>query len=217
MTEEATVATVQQRYAAEAALDRQDAQRLIALRDQSFERELSREEMLERVVLERTREDREPRLRRLELEAASALEAVNIQEVLASWAGLLAQKTAAYAQVQRAIATLYEAWQEVFHIHQLQEEKWAKLPKAGSSLSSFPAGSELATWITSRMPGGWRGILDSPHQEAWVIDWASVWDVDPGLKPLEATSVGRINEAARAYRQKMAQQADVALDEEEEE
>jgi hypothetical protein len=203
---------LQARYAAEAALDRQDAQRLIALRDQSFERELSREEMLERVVLERTREDREPRLRRLELEAAAAAEAVNIAEVLSIWDGLRAQKAAAYVGVRDAITNLYLAWQEVFHVHQLQEEEWAKLPRAGSSLSAFPSGAGLAQWITGRMPFGWSGILDSAHQQAWQIDWAAVFDVDPGLKALHETTIGRIQEQARLWRQRMAQQIDVSLD-----
>ena len=110
------------------------------------------------------------------------------------------------------MANLYRAWQEVFHIHQAQEEEWAKLPKAGSSVSTFPSGAGLAQWLTGRMPFGWQGILDSAHQEAWAINWPSVCDVDPGLRPLEETSIGRIQEQARLWRQKMAQQADVALD-----
>jgi hypothetical protein len=208
-----TARELQHRYAAEHALDQADAQRLMQLRDKALDVELSREEMLERLVLERAREDREPRLRRMQIEAASALDELNIQQVLAVWDDLIADKQAAYTRVYEAMGVLRDAWKSVFEVHLRQEQEWATLPKAGSSLSTFPSGSELAGNLTSRMPFGWQGILNATYpEEPWHINWALVWDVDPGLKPLEATSIGRINEQARLYRAQMAQQADIALD-----
>ena len=217
MTEEATVATVQQRYAAEEALDRQDALRLVELRDKALDVGLSAEEQVERMVLEQARDDREPRLQRLRREAILAQGDVDIEPVVASWEGLRAQKDAAYAEVQRAIGHLYEAWRGVFAIHLEQEQHWATLPREGSSLSSFPGGPELAQWLTSRMPQGWHGLLTSVEQQAWRIDWESVLDVDVGLKPLHSTTVGRIQDRAHAYRLKMTQQVENTPDEEEEE
>jgi hypothetical protein len=207
-----TARQLQQRYAAEEALDRQDALRLVELRDRAIDVGLSAEEGVERLVLEQQRADREPRLRRYQLEAMSAVDELNIAAVLAVWDDLIAQKEAAYAQVQAAIAQLYQAWQAVFHVHRLQEEEWAKLPRSGSQLSTLPSGAGLAQWITSRMPHAWDGVLNAPYQESWQISWSQVFDVDPGLKALEETSIGRINEQARLYRAKMAQQIDVALD-----
>jgi hypothetical protein len=212
-----TARELQARYAAEEALDRLDALRLVELRDRAIDVGLSAEEGMEQLVLERAREDREPRLRRYKLEAASALDEVNIAEVLAVWEDLRAPKAAAYVTVQNAIAALAQAWKGLFTVHQRQVEQWATLPKAGSSLSDFPSGEGLAQWLSGRMPHGWDGILNAPYpEESWGIHWPLVWDVDPGLKPLEKTSVGRINEQARAYRQKMAQQVEVALDTEDE-
>jgi hypothetical protein len=203
-----TARALHQRYAEEEALDREEALRLVALRDKALEEGLTASEQVERLTLTQSREDREPRLRRLQYEATIAQGDLDIAGVLASWNGLQAQKEAAYREVQRAIAGLYSAWQQVFHIHHEQELEWAKLPRQGSTLSSFPSAPELAQWITGRMPFGWGGILNDPHQHVWSVNWEAVEDVDPGTKPLHETTMGRIREAADRARRTMAQQAE---------
>jgi hypothetical protein len=165
-----------------------------ALRDKAIEEGLSEAEQLERIRLEQDRDDREPRLQRLLREAVTAQGDLDIDHVLATWDELTAQKLLAYEDVKQALLALYAAWQAVFYVHHLQEEHWAKLPRAGSSLSTFPGGPELAQWLTSRMPFAWQGILTSAEQQAWRIDWEAVLDVDPGLKPLEHSAVGRIRD-----------------------
>jgi hypothetical protein len=211
-----TVATLHARYAAEEALDRHDALRLVELRDKAIDVGLSAEEQVERIVLEQAREDREPRLQRLLREAVTAQDEVNLQEVVASWDALVAEKDAAYTQVQLAIAALYAAWHQVFHVHLQQEQAWAKLPRSGSSSSTFPGGSELAQWLTGRMPPRWNGVLNDPHQQVWHIAWAAVKDVDPGTKPLHETSIGRIRDRATAHRLQMTQQVENMPEDEEE-
>ena len=62
MTEEAVAATLRARYATEEALDREEALRLVALRDKALEEGLTADEQLERLTLTQSREDREPRL-----------------------------------------------------------------------------------------------------------------------------------------------------------
>ena len=215
--EQLTAREWQERYVAEQARDQDEALRLVALREKAVDVGLSSQEQMERLLLEQAHEDRGPRLQRLQREMATAEDTLNIEDVLSVWDGLVAQKHADYDRVVRAVDDLLSAWKALFHTHQQQEEEMARLPRAGSSLSSFPSGPELAQNISSRLPRGWDGTVNSAHQQAWRIDWAQVLDVDPGLRPLETSAVGRVKETARLYRQKLAQQTAVAQDEAEDE
>lgn len=200
-----TAAELHERYRHEQQRDQAEAQRLVVLRDKSLDTELSGQEQLERVQLERSRDDREPRLRRLQREAVLAQEEIDIEEVLSVWDALVEQKQADYVQVQRAMQVLLGAWKALFATHQRQEEAMARLPRAGSTLTSFPSGAELAQNIGSRMPGGWHSVLNSSPEMVWGVDWSMVKDIDPGTKPLSGMAVGRIRDRAQAYRQRLTQ------------
>ena len=210
-------AYLQARYDEEKQQDAFEARRLVELRDTLAERSLTPAEGLEQLQLERAREDRAPRLRQWQYEAQVAQQDLDIDQVVSGWDDLVAEKEAAYQAVEYVITGLLATWKRVFEVHRKEEEAWRLLPTDGSSLSTFPSGSELALWITSRMPRGWDGILTDQHFLVWDIDWASVKDIDPGLKPLEHSSVGRIRDRAQSHRMKMVQTTDVAQDAAEEE
>jgi hypothetical protein len=210
---EATATELHQRYRAELAVDQRDASRLEVLRDKATDTGLSHDELIERMALEYARVDREQRLQRLQYEVGIAQDEIDTQQLLTEDDELRAEKAANYAEIERCTNALMLAYKALFQTHQKQEETRGALPRAGSNLSHFPSGPELAQNIATRLPRGWDGTVNSAHQQAWSIDWHTVKDVDPGLRPLEETTVGRIRETARQYREKFAQQIATAADE----
>jgi hypothetical protein len=210
MSEAATVATLHARYAEEQERDRHDALRLVELRDLVVERDLTTAERAERRDLEDARADREPRLKRLQREAVTAQDDVNIVEKVARRDVHIAQKEAAYDVVQELTRLLHHAWREVFRIHRLEENDFNSLPRAGSSYTTFPSDTELADQIAGRMPAEYGGMVRDACRKVLPIHWAAVRDVDVGLKRVEDTWIGRVQEVARAYRLKMTQQAENA-------
>jgi len=210
--EQLTAREWQERYVAEQAVDRDEAARLIELEAKAKDEDLTPEEKLERLQLERNRPDTEARLRRLQYAMATAQDDVDTESVLTEDDALRAEKVAAYAKIELCTDLLVLAYKELFRIHHQQEEVRARLPRAGNRSSDFPSGAALAMNVTSRLPRGWNGILTTTL-DAWRIDWGQVQDIDPGLKPLEETAVGRIKETARLYREKLAQQIAIAEDE----
>ena len=94
--------------------DRRDADRLIALRDKAVEAGLSTDEQLERLRLERDREDREPRLRKLLYDATTAQGELDIEQVIVRWDEIATQKDAAYALAEQLTRALHHAWRRYF-------------------------------------------------------------------------------------------------------
>lgn len=159
-----------------------DLQRLAVLKGLEFERDLSDEEMQERLVLEPRVAAREPRLEAAQRAADLARRSLDVAAVEDEWS--YAEKQQAYADFFQAIALARVA---LGTIQSITAQQCAALASAGVSASevNLDATGVLSN-IASRQPAAqaWSLLLSNPSGPLPTGLIEDAMDPDIGCRPL---------------------------------